>query len=95
MNRVDQDELMARLDDSFDIGMVADNVSDIANYAVEKHEFINQTTLPPELRSLALAHIKKVLGREIEELKRHRRELISRFFDGADDALMEVLEKHQ
>ena len=76
---------------NFDI--VGDNIQDIANFAIEKHEFRNATTLSPEVREEVTAKIKEGLWQFVEELKQRRRKALETMFSIADKALDEVVNK--
>ena len=76
---------------NFDI--VGDNIQDIANFAIEKHEFRNATTLSSEVREAVDARIKEALWQFVEELKQRRKKALESMFSLADEALEEVVSK--
>ena len=76
---------------NFDI--VGDNIQDIANFAIEKHEFRNATTLSPEVREEVTTKIKEGLWQFVEELKKRRRQALETMFSIADKALDDVVNK--
>ena len=74
-----------------DFNIVGDNISDIAEFTVEKYEFKNDTTLSPELRDKAMKEISDVLWRQVEQLKQQQRRVLARMFDAAESALEDVV----
>ena len=76
-----------------DMNIVGDNIADIADFAIEKHEFRNATTLSPALREEAVAKIKEGLWQFVEEAKLRRRKALEIMFNMADKAVEEVVNK--
>lgn len=76
-----------------DLNIVGENIADIANFAIEKHEFRNATTLSSEVREAIDAKIKEALWQFVEELKLRRRQALETMFNLADKALDEVVNK--
>lgn len=74
-----------------DFNIVGDNISDIAEFTVEKYEFKNDTTLSPELRDKAMKEITDVLWRQVEQLKQQHRRVLAQMFDAAETALEDVV----
>ena len=74
-----------------DFNIVGDNISDIAEFTLEKYEFKNDTTLSPELREKAMKQITDVLWRQVEQLKRQHRRVLAQMFDAAETALEEAV----
>lgn len=74
-----------------DFNIVGDNISDIAEFTVEKYEFKNDTTLSPELRDKAMKGITDVLWRQVEQLKQQHRRVLAQMFDAAESALEDVV----
>ena len=74
-----------------DFNIVGDNISDIAEFTVEKYEFKNDVTLSPEQREKAMKEISDVLWRQVEQLKQQHRRVLARMFDAAETALEEVV----
>lgn len=74
-----------------DFNIVGDNISDIAEFTVEKYEFKNDTTLSPEMREKALKEITDVLWRQVEQLKQQHRRVLAQMFDAAETALEEAV----
>ena len=71
--------------------VVGDNISDIAEFTVEKYEFKSDDTLDPETRAQAIKAITEALWQQIEQLKRQRRQLLANMFRAAESALDEVV----
>ena len=74
-----------------DFNIVGDNISDIAEFTVEKYEFKNDTTLSPELRDKAMKEISDVLWRQVEQLKQQHRRVLAQMFDAAESAFEDVV----
>ncbi len=74
-----------------DFNIVGDNISDIAEFTVEKYEFKNDTTLSPETRDKAMKEITDVLWRQVEQLKQQHRRVLAQMFDAAESALEEAV----
>ena len=75
-----------------DFNIVGDNISDIAEFTVEKYEFKNDITLSPELREKAMKEISDVLWRQVEQLKQQQRRVLAKMFDaGAESVLEDVV----
>ena len=75
-----------------DFNIVGDNISDIAEFTVEKYEFKNDVTLSPELREKALKEITDVLWQQVEQLKQQHRRVLARMFDAAETTLVEAVD---
>ncbi len=74
-----------------DFNIVGDNISDIAEFTVEKYEFKNDTTLSPETRDKAMKEITDVLWRQVEQLKQQHRRVLAQMFDAAETALEDAV----
>ena len=85
----DQKVMTVRNAINFDI--VGDNIHDMADFAIEKHEFVNATTLSAEEREAAVAKAKEALWEFVEELKVRRRKALETMFDLADKAVQDTL----
>ena len=85
----DQKVMTVRNAINFDI--VGDNIHDMADFAIEKHEFVNATTLSAEEREAAVAKAKEALWEFVEELKVRRRKALETMFELADKAVEESL----
>ena len=76
-----------------DYDMVADNILDIADFTIEKHEFRNDVELPASVREEAVERIRKLLWEQVEELRSKRQQLLRNMFESAQNVLTEVVEK--
>ena len=74
-----------------DFNIIGDNISDIAEFTVEKYEFKNDAALSPEQRDKAMKAITDVLWRQVEQLKQEHRRVLARMFDAATTALEEAV----
>ena len=93
MSEVSREEKLVTIRNAIDFDIVADNVLDIADFTVEKHEFQSGSTLPPEVREEAIARIKDELWQRIEALKMRCQKLLEGMFRTAQETLDEVLDK--
>ncbi len=84
---------IARIQTALDIELVGDNISDIAEFTVEKFEFRTDSTLPAETREQAVTEIKDILWRRVERLKERRQEVLADMFNAAEARLGEVVER--
>ncbi len=78
---------------SIDFNIVGDNILDIADFAVEKYEFRNETTLSAKVRVEALNRVRETLWQRVEELKMRRQQILQGMFDLADDTVRQVVEE--
>lgn len=76
-----------------DFNIVGDNILDIADFAVEKYEFSNETTLSANVRAEALNRVREALWRRVEELKMRRQQILQGMFDLADDTVRKVVDE--
>ncbi len=93
-----QDELRQRIEriqTALDVELVGDNITDIAEFTVEKYEFRTDGTLPAEVREQAVTEIKDILWRRVERLKERRREVLADMFNAAEAKLGEVLDRNK
>lgn len=91
-----QEELRQRIEkiqSALDIELVGDNVSDIAEFTVEKFEFRTDSALPAEVREQAVTEIKDILWRRVERQKERRQEVLADMFNAAEAKLGEVIER--
>ena len=89
------DEKIGLMNSAVDMEIVGDNISDIAEFTIEKHEFRNDNTLSSEVREEAVALIEKVLWKRVTELSLLRKQYLAGLFSLAEDALSEVVDKRQ
>ncbi len=78
---------------SIDFNIVGDNILDIADFAVEKYEFRNETTLSAKVRVEALNRVREALWQRVEELKMRRQQILQGMFDLADDTVRQVVDE--
>ena len=93
MSNTDDNQKIMSVRNSIDFDIVGDNIQDMAEFTIEKHEFKNDITLSAEIREEAIAKINEVLWQQIEEMKLRRREVLVRMFNAAEDKLNEVLDE--
>lgn len=93
MGNGDVEEKILTVRYAVDFNIVGDNISDIAEFTVEKYEFKNDTTLSPEMRDIAIREISDVLWKTVEQLKQQHRRVLAQMFDAAETALDEVVDK--
>ena len=75
-----------------DLDVVGENILDIADFAIEKYEYRNDTRLSPEMREAAAAAIRESLWKLVEAFKVRRKRVLQRMFDTADETLQEVVD---
>lgn len=85
-----QEELMGQLPSSLDMNTLGDNITDIAEFTIEKHEFTHDR-LDPDVREQALSAIKGKLWGFVEEQMKRRHELLTRMFASAEATFDEVM----
>ena len=76
-----------------DFNIVGDNILDIADFAVEKYEFRNETTLSSKVRVEALNRVREALWQRVEDLKMRRRQVLQAMFDLADETVSRVVDE--
>lgn len=87
------EEKIRSIRDAVDFAIVGDNISDIAEFTVEKYQFKNDTTLSSEIREEGIAKIKGVLWQRVDELKRRRMQIMAEMFTLSETTLDEVINK--
>ncbi len=75
---------------SLDTTILGENISDIADFAVEKYEFRNDTTLSSETREAATQAAQAALWELVEQLRLKREQILKAFFEKADQAVNDV-----
>ena len=80
---------------SLDMDILGENISDIADFAVEKYEFRLDTTLSSEVKEAALKKTSATLWEMVERLMLKRQEILKAFFDKADETVNEVVSDMQ
>ncbi len=78
---------------AIDLNIVGENIQDIAEFAIEKHEFRNDTTLSAEVREEAIKRIRQALWKKIEEARARRQEWLRQMFTTADDILQDCVDE--
>lgn len=81
-----REEVLGQLPNSLDMNTVGDNITDIAEFTIEKHEFTHDQ-LDPEVRDEALSAIKSALWQFVEEQMKRRHELLAQMFESAASTL--------
>ena len=89
----DIQEKLAGIRVALDMELVGDNISDIAEFTVEKFEFRTASTLSAETREAAIVEIKSLLWQRVEQLKERRRQILADMFNAAEAKLGEVIER--
>lgn len=74
---------------AIDLDVVGENILDIADFAIEKYEFRNDTKLSAEEREAAAARIREALWKLVEAFKVRRKRVLQRMFEIADNAMQE------
>ena len=87
------EEKIGSVKSAVDLAIVGDNISDIAAFTLEKHEFKNDTTLSAEMREAGDAKIKAVLWQRVEVLRKRRMQILAEMFTLAEKTLEEVITK--
>ena len=75
-----------------DFAVVGDNILDIADFAIEKYEFANDTTLSDEEREEAVEKVRDALWELVKAFRSRRKEWRKRLSDSADDAVRAYVE---
>ena len=75
-----------------DLSIVGDNILDIADFAIEKYEFTNGTTLSDEARTEAVEKVRDALWEMVNAFRARRKEWRARLFAAADEAVRECAE---
>ena len=91
------EDKMDTIRSALDLDIVRDNILDIAEFTVEKHEFKSDSTLSSDMREKAVARIREALLKSWEEAeetrRRMRRKILAEAFSTAEKTLHEVLEE--
>jgi hypothetical protein len=74
-----------------DLNIVGDNILDIADFAIEKYEFRNDTTLSPDAREQVVAKTRAALWEIVEDLKLRRQRLLRTMFAKADETVQSAV----
>ena len=76
-----------------DFDIMGENILDIADFAVEKYEFTNDTRLTSEVREAATKAVREALWARIEELKLKRKQILTGMFELADETMQRVVDE--
>ena len=87
----DGSERTLTIKNALDFEVVGENILDIADFAVEKYEFRNDTTLADEVREAAREGARTALWEMVERLKLRRKQVLQAMFDKADEAVKGVV----
>lgn len=82
-----------QLRNPLDMGVVGENIADIANYTVEKHEFIN-SRLAEGVREEAVLAVSTVLWKQVERAIERRKRFRAELFQTAEAALQDIVAQH-
>lgn len=86
---------LAAIRDAVDMDLVGDNVSDIAEFTLEKFEYRTGSTLSPKIRREAVAEIKDLLWQRVERLQQRRQEILADMFNAAEARLGQVIDRNK
>lgn len=75
-----------------DLQVVGENILDVADFAIEKYEFENDTTLSDELREEAIDKVREDLWDLVKEFRARRKKWLTIMFQTADKAVKSVTE---
>jgi hypothetical protein len=89
----DGSERAITIKSAIDLEIVGENIHDIVDFAIEKYEFRNDTTLSAETREAARAEVRSVLWKIVEEIKLRRRNILQMMFDKADQTVKSVADR--
>lgn len=85
-----QEELLGQLPNSLDMNTLGENITDIAEFTIEKHEFTHDR-LDPDVRDQALSAIKGTLWEFVEDQMKRRHEILTQMFASAAATFGEVM----
>lgn len=85
-----REDLLGQLPNSVDMNVLGDNITDIAEFTIEKHEF-SHGRLDPDVREELLSAIKGTLWDFVEEQMKGRHELLAQMFASAAATFDEVM----
>ena len=75
-----------------DLQVVGENILDVADFAIEKYEFQNDTTLSDQLREEAIEKVREDLWDLVKEFRAKRKKWLATMFQTADKAVKSVAE---
>lgn len=79
-----------KLRNPVDMAVIGENIADIANYTVEKHEFINEP-LSEAVRAEAVLEISTILWKQVERAIERRKRFRAELFQSAEAALQDIV----
>ena len=88
-----KEERLVTIKNAVDFGIVGDNISDIAEFTIEKHEFRHDSMLASEVREEAIERIRDVLWQKVEALKLRRQRVLEDMFSSAQATLEDIVKK--
>lgn len=88
----DSDEKTITIKSAVDLDIVGDNILDIADFAIEKYEFRNDTTLSDDVRKAVIRKTGAALWEIVEDLKRRRKQILRTMFAKADETVKAVVD---
>ena len=90
---ISDNEKIGSIKSAVDLAIVGDNISDIAEFTLEKYEFKNDTTLSSEIREEGVAKVKDELWKRVEQLRKRRMQILAEMFTLAEKTLEGVINK--
>ena len=88
----DSNEKTIEIRSAIDLDIVGDNILDIADFAIEKYEFRNDTTLDPEVREQVVAKTRAALWAIVEDIKLRRQRILRTMFTKADETVQAAID---
>lgn len=89
------EEKIGSMQSAVDMQIIGDNISDIAEFTIDKYEFRNDNTLALDVREKAAARIEEALWERVNELNLLRKQYLAGLFSLADEKLSEVVDKQE
>ena len=89
------EEKIGSMQSAVDMQIIGDNISDIAEFTIDKYEFRNDNTLSSDVRKKAAARIEEALWERVNELHLLRKQYLAGLFSLADEKLSEVVDKRE
>ncbi len=89
------EEKIGSMQSAIDMQIIGDNISDIAEFTIDKYEFRNDNTLSSDVREKAAARIEEALWEKVNELNLLRKQYLAGLFSLADEKLSEVVDRRE
>ena len=86
------EEKIGSMKSAIDMQIIGDNISDIAEFTIDKYEFRNDSTLSSGVREEAVARIEEILWKRVTELSLLRKQYLADLFSLPRDVLGEVVD---